>query len=313
MPSVYAYDDPFGQGKELFEAVKNDGGEAHLFSYPDGVPNQLGTHSFLTMPTFPREERDKTKEFNKMLNVLNSVIQIPPFHDGFLHDDKWLQTLRINRWMPKTWFTSEHVTALSMIDRIPYPCISKAATGSGGVNSYIMHSKSDAFAEIQRIFSETGKMTYNLVPQKDYVIFQELIENTSDSSWRITIFGGRYAVASRRYKDEEKQIVLDGSKYDMINVMNVHLHDLLKYVVAVIDEIKLRFVTLDVMCGIVAEGLHKPYIISVGASFDFEWYKTGGLIFERQADNSWISTGRPALRIFHLLAEMILRGEFDYD
>jgi len=315
MPSVYAYDDPFGQGKELFGAVKAAAGEAHLFSHPDGVPNQLGTHSFLMMPTYPRAERDKTKDFHEALRKRSSI-QIPSYLDGVLHDDKRLQTLQFQRWLPKTWFAEDHIKALTLIDAIEYPCLSKSATGSGGVNSFLIQDKPGAFAEIQQIFSEAGKITYNLVPQKDYVIFQQIIRQTNDFSWRITILGNRYAIISRRYKDPEKKIVLDNSRYEMIDIMENHLHDLLQYVAMFVDEYRLHFVTIDLMCGIVcgivSKENHRPYIVSTAANFNYEWFKTGGLIFERQPDNNWVSTGRPAMRVFDLLAELILRGKFDY-
>jgi len=312
MPSVYAYDDPFGQGKELFGAVKTAAGEAHLFSHPDGVPNQLGTHSFLTMSTHPRAECDKTRDFHEKLRK-PSTIQIPSYLDGVLHDDKWLQTLQFQRWLPKTWVAGEHVAALTLIDEIEYPCISKSATGSGGVNSFLIQDKPAAFAEIQQVFSEAGKITYNLVLQKDYVIFQRIIRRTNDFSWRITVLANRYAIISRRYKDPKTKIVFDNSRYEMIDIMEDHLHDLLQYVAAFVDECKLRFVTIDLMCGIVSEENHRPYIISTAANFDYEWFKTGGLIFERQPDDNWVSTGRPAMRVFDLLAELILKGKFDYD
>lgn len=312
MPSVYAYDDRFGQGKELFAAVKAAGGETHLFSHPDGVPNQIGTHSFLTMPTYPWAERDKTKDFNRLLAAKESLIQIPSYLDGFLHDNKWQQSLKFQRWLPKTWLAEDHIKALALIDEIEYPCISKAATGCGGVNSFLIRDKPAAFAEIQQIFSDAGKMTYNHVPQKDYVIFQRIIRRTNDFSWRITILGNRYAIISRRYKDRARKIVLNDSRYEMINVMEPHLLDLLQYLGTFIDEYRLHFVTIDLMCGIVSADNHRPYIISTTANLDFESYKTGGLIFERQPDDNWVSTGRPAMRVFDLLAELILRGKFDY-
>lgn len=312
MPSVYAFDDKFGQGKALYEAVVKAGGEAHLFSHPDGVPDQLGTHSFLTMPTIPRAERDQAKDFNEALQKKKSVIQIPSYLDGILHDDKRFQTLQFGRWLPKTWLSENHVEALALIDEIEYPCISKAATGSGGVNSYFINDKPQAFVDVQEIFSDRGKTTYGLVQQKDYVIFQQLIKQTNHFSWRITLLGNRYAIISRRYKDHEQNIVLDQSRYEMIDVMENHLHDLLQYVATFVDEYKLRFVTINLMCGIEKRGYHRPYIMSVLANFDYEWFKTGGLIFERQPDEKWISTGRPAMMIFDLLAEMILKGKFDY-
>lgn len=316
MPTVYAFDDPFEQGKLLFEAVKEAGGEAHLFSHPDAVPNQIGTHSFLTMPTYPRNRRDESKEFHEMLRRKKSVIQIPSYLDGVLHDDKRFQTLQFSSWLPKTWLSQEHVEALSLIEDIEYPCVSKAATGSGGVNNFFINDKPDAFAEIQRIFSAAGKMTYNNVPQKDYVIFQKIVERTNLFNWRITILGNRYAIISRRFKDAKRKIVLNTSRFEMIDIMENHLHDLLQYLAVFTDEMKLRFVTINLMCGVHSdekdEEIHRPYIISISANIDFEWYKTGGLIFERHADGRWISTGRPAMKVFDLLAEMILRGKFDY-
>ena len=159
-------------------------------------------------------------------------------------------------------------------------------------------------------------MTYNNVPQKNYIIFQQIVKRTHTFSWRITLLGNRYAIISRRFKDGERKIVLDNSRFDMINVMENHLHDLLQYVAAFTDEMQFRFVTIDLMCGIFSkdnEEVHRPYIVSIAANFDFEWFKTGGLIFKRHADDKWISTGRPAMRVFDLLAEMILKGKFDYE
>ena len=316
MPSVYAFDDPFGQGKELFDAVVKAGGESHLFSHPDGVPDQIGTHSFLTIPTYPRNRRDEAKEFNEMLRRKKSVIQIPAYLDGVLHDNKRFQVLQFSQWMPKTWFSEDHIEALALIEEIEYPCVSKAATGSGGVNNFFINDKPDAFAEIQQIFSEVGKMTYNKVLQKDYVIFQKIVKRTNLYNWRITILGNRYAIISRRFKDGKRKIVLNTSRFEMIDIMENHLHDLLQYVAAFTDEMGLRFVTIDLMCGVHSEEkdeeIHRPYIVSISANIDYEWFKIGGLIFERQADDKWISTGRPAMRVFDLLAEMILRGKFDY-
>lgn len=101
--------------------------------------------------------------------------------DAFLYENKRLESYIASiHHIPfaRTFITHERQEALSLVDQLPYPVLSKMVPASASVGLELVRSPRHARAIIERVFSPAGRKTqYPYARQKNYVYFQEFIPN----------------------------------------------------------------------------------------------------------------------------------------
>jgi len=312
MIRLYCFKDAFNWGERLAVEIRNNSGEANVFTHPKAVPDQLDTAAFIKPTHFPLEEVEQIQALHDEFEKFDQTIRIPSYFEHRINNNKLLQYKKFGTWMLPALVTEDHIKALAAIDAVEYPVFSKSSAGNGATGIRILDAKPAAFAEVQAAFSEEGVRTLPAHNQKDYIIFQNIIKNKPAFTHRILLFAKRYAVIVRHHANEETGLTNGIGKIEMIDVMEPHLHNLLQWCTSFVDEFDLRFAIMNVLCEIQKDDdVHKPHLVSVSANWPMEWFDSGGLIFRRKVDNRWESTGEPASRFFHFLANAILNGSYD--
>jgi hypothetical protein len=105
----------------------------------------------------------------------------PSFAEAFLYENKRLESYITSiHHLPfaRTFITHNREDALSMLDKLPYPIVSKMVPASASVGMELIHTSRQARAIIERLFSPSGRKTqFPYARQKDFVYFQEFIPN----------------------------------------------------------------------------------------------------------------------------------------
>lgn len=117
------------------------------------------------------------------------------------YENKIRQAALFGGWMPETHVFKWYTDALEHLDCMyhsQFPIISKSAVGSASLNVRLLKNKSEAKAELDRIFRGGLPIRQGPGPdalQKDYVIWQAFVPH--EFTYRVTIVGSKFHVYKR--------------------------------------------------------------------------------------------------------------------
>jgi len=117
----------------------------------------------------------------------------PSFESVYSYENKVLQHYLYNIYnLPfvPTFVSNDLEESLNFIEHCSFPIVSKISTGSGSRGVTIIRDKREAKRIINRVFS-SGRNTYHsYLKQKDYVYFQEYIQN-AEFDLRVIVIGNK--------------------------------------------------------------------------------------------------------------------------
>ena len=124
--------------------------------------------------------KNLAKRLIYMFNMEFNIPTYPDWHSYWHYDDKIAQSYLLKKLqisIPQTYIFYDKSEALSFANETEYPIIYKCPFGAGSSNVGILKNKAATARYIRKIFG-TGKQSYfkNEI-QKDYVYFQEFIDN----------------------------------------------------------------------------------------------------------------------------------------
>lgn len=124
------------------------------------------------------------EELRYKINVLETVLGkfcFPSRHQIFLYENKALEAAlsKIHNFpFIRTYVSHDKKDALSLINKIEYPIVSKVIPSSGSLGVELIRSQSHAEKIVQQAFSQNGRKIHVVhTRQKNYVYFQQFIPN----------------------------------------------------------------------------------------------------------------------------------------
>lgn len=123
-----------------------------------------------------QDSKDKIYFLEKELNK----IVIPSFKEINIYENKAMQYYYLKKYnypVVNTFISSDYNETINFINQTDYPIVSKIKNSSASSDVSLIKSKFTAKRLVNKVF-KTGKTTYwPFLKQKNYVIFQEFIEN----------------------------------------------------------------------------------------------------------------------------------------
>ena len=302
---IYCYNDPFSWGRELHAEIEKRKGAAQMMTHALQVPDDKGTYTFTCMS---RKEREYVKALNEELGQKKNIVQIPSLKEGRLYDELVEQYKEFGSWMPSTFLFRSLEQATANINEVPYPIVSTSNTDHK-LNRRLLEQPDDALAEAIQVFSENGKPLPGGNVQKDYLFWQPNV-NRQKVTWHIFMATKRYAVIT--------EVPSGTNPYDpntpisTVEVLSHPMTELLKYVYVFCLDHDFKWVSVEVVAGTdVVQQVASPFVLGMSVSWPSWWFERGGMIFETENGTDWKSTGVPAVALWGLMADAILKGEFD--
>ena len=133
---------------------------------------------------FPSSTTWELTEFRRKYYVLEKFLgkRCFPSPDYVnLYEDKFLEASLAEIYdLPfiKTYTAHNEANALTLIETLQYPVVSKVNPSSGSMGVELVRTKKDARRIVKQAFSRLGRSTYsNHFRQKNYIYFQEFIPN----------------------------------------------------------------------------------------------------------------------------------------
>ena len=124
------------------------------------------------------------EEMKRKVFLMESAMRLtcyPSLKDLQIYEDKHVQyeLLRIfNHPVIPTIVSYDYEEAIERAKTLDYPVVSKLITGSGSMGVELVQSPAGALKIIREAFSRIGRFSYwGYVRQKDYVLFQQYVEN----------------------------------------------------------------------------------------------------------------------------------------
>lgn len=304
MKNVYCYQDPWGWGQALRDAILKRSGSAQMFTHSVQVPDEHSTVAFVHFT-----ENDKAS-----LRLRDELVQkqhartIPNLDEARLFNDRVAQFQYFGGWLPLTWYMDTYSAALQRINEVVYPVISKTRNSAGYKGIRFVADSSVAFREVNAAF-DTGIEGPNNITQKDYLLWQSYVKNPG-YTWRVLLIAQRYAIITKRYYEIGKDGI--DCEVEQVNSLTSELCELLKFVHIFALDNGFKWCAVDTMCGTDNNrGMASPFVTAMTTTWPPWWFDEGGLIFDTHDGNSWVSTGIPAVSIWSVVADAIMGGMFD--
>jgi biotin carboxylase len=176
MVKMYCLDDRGGWGQELQKEALSRGWSSHLFTSADYEFVENGI-AFMRLA----QESDRLALEKPVMSELHKrgVYLIP-------------------KWMPETHVINDRITAESVIDKMPFPFISKSRTGSASRNIRIIRSSHEARVEVEAAFGDGISAPHKMgeINQRGYLIWQEFLQG-NQYDYRIVATGKQIMVLQR--------------------------------------------------------------------------------------------------------------------
>lgn len=116
-----------------------------------------------------------------MLETQLHKATFPSSSHAFLYENKRLESYIASIHgisFVRTFISHKREDALALLDKLPYPVVSKRVPSSGSVGAELVRTPRRARAIIKRVFSPSGRKTqFPYAHQKDCIYFQEFIPN----------------------------------------------------------------------------------------------------------------------------------------
>lgn len=302
---TYCYNDVYSWGRELHASIEKHKGSAQMFTHALQVPDEPGVHTFLNITD---KERDYVKELNEELGSKQQICQIPSLGEGRLHDERLPQYQLFGPWMPTTWLLTSITEVSRQLNALVYPIVS-VSSARAWQNRRLLENPDEAFQDAVLAFSLHGKCLVTGGHQKDYVLWQPVVDR-GHGRWAVFMAAKRYAAVTRLLGDgnpSDPQLPIEP-----IDVLDERIVEVLKYTAAFVREYNLNWVSVEVLAGLdPVRKIASPFVMEVATSWPFAWFRRGGMIFESDNGLDWTSTGLPSSRVFDVLATSILEGRFN--
>jgi len=126
---------------------------------------------------YPPDRDDAKRKIYFIDRVLGMQI-FPNWDMYWAYDDKIAQ-LQLMKYLniphPKTFVSRDLDEVLRFIKDIKLPIVAKAASGACCKNVKIIHTRTDLYDYVEKIFTEEGLPIANYERQREYVYFQEFL------------------------------------------------------------------------------------------------------------------------------------------
>jgi hypothetical protein len=302
MGIIYCYNDMQSWGSELACEINRLKASSQMMTHAVQVTDEKGTVAFLHV--YDREEQ-YVSELSEEIAKKSNVLQIPDNRMIRLHNDLAQQYTELGQWMPSTYLLRNAEHAVSHLNDLPYPIISRSSKYAQR-NTRVLRTVDQAVAEISQVFSEEGLEIYRGGRQKDYVLWQPAWE-TQGQIFHVFMLGRKYAVITvvPAGGDPAEPI----SAFTPCEVLNEVLDEILNVAYIFAEDNEFDWVSMEIApARDRVQHVARPFVLSISASWPFEWFERGGLIFEGNNGTDWHSTGIPAVKIWNVVADWIIKG-----
>ena len=304
---VYCYHDPYRWGEQVAIAVHDKKGSAEMCSHPMQVPDQDDTVVFMHRHNPVDEPSARhalaADKFLRQADFKKARI-VPSRKEIAQMDDRIAQWKQYAEWMPTTSLYTDLQEAVEQLNTHDYPLVSKSQRGIFDRNIRIIDDPAQGFSEIMAAFQNGGIPLAGDEKQQGYLLWQQVIHMTGRLAWRVIIIGKKYGTLIRMESRNGEP------KFSGVPVLAEYENEVMKFAYAFVVDNDLDFAMVDVLLGIdKGRGQTSPFITAVTCDFPIWYLDYGSMIFEVTEDYDWMSTGTPGVKMFDLIADMLMKGE----
>ena len=141
------------------------------------------------------------------INFIDNVLKIrvfPSSKDIWSYEDKSLEFFLFKHFsfdcIP-TFYTNDYEEAVNFVKTAHFPIVSKELTSCSSNGVRLIKSKSSAFRFLKKVFGEGAKSSFPWIRQKNYVLFQQFIDN-GIADIRVVCVGGKYFAGYYRFANK---------------------------------------------------------------------------------------------------------------
>jgi len=294
---IYLYDDKNGWGKTISSYLKGRG--CKLFHRAEEIVE--AGYVFMHASHLPLEEREKDKKIMAELDKRKGLKLIPSAREVVLYDNKVAQYQEFGNWMPETLLAEDEQTALSFVDRLGFPFVSKSKQGAGASNARLIENREQAEKEVKAVFSDTGLDCYANGVQKDYELWQKWIPGL-EINWRIVVLAHKYFIITKRWNEENSRFVNDNGKIKTLSHIAVEVKEIVDLAGEFAEANRFKWVAVDI---IKEPKTGRLYVLETSAGWPMWWFGNG-MIFDKG-----LEPVEYARDVLCLAGDMILKGDFD--
>lgn len=248
-PLIFSYDDRHGWGRLFIESMLDFRDvECRLFSHANEIPDMENVFVYIH-PDHLINRAPNRKMIEDLQN--HNLSTFMPSKIGLLvYDEKVRQTKLYSDFLPPTRIFTDLKSALSSINQLNFPLISKSNEGAASSNIRLLESPEDAIVEARIVFSDSGLPRYdsrNLgLVQKDYVLWQDFLPG-NENDWRIVLINMRYAWVLKRYNRTDLPFASGSGIVEPIKETNSEINEILNYSLSFAKRFSLNFTGIDLV------------------------------------------------------------------
>ena len=298
VPKIYLNNDLRGWGQNIFWELKKLGAFAQIVNNTNEILDTDGATMFMGLHhNAERLKKDMALAW-RVHHCCPSVVMTPTLFECELYNNKARQHKEFPKYFPPTKCLSDKQAALSFIDNLSYPVITKCNDKAGGSGVKIIRSKTEATQATEAAFADDSP---------GGIIWQQF-QPGNDGDYRVIVLANEYFWIAKRFAGNND--IVDGDSVMRHGVKHYRAMDtttikLLDYAYRFSLQNNLTRVAVD----LIYDRNHNPIMTEFTTSWGTN-IMNGGFWFRRGIDGGYRPTKYHGPDQYELIANLLYDGAF---